>query len=60
MKKSSKVLAALVTMGLATAAATPALALENQFSGAFTSFYDISNYSASGVLAKDNPPSKMT
>jgi hypothetical protein len=42
--KSSKVLAALVTMGLATAAATPALALENQFSGSFTAFYDLSNY----------------
>lgn len=53
--KSSNVLAALVTLGLATAAATPALALENQFSGAFTSFYDLSNYSASGILSKDNP-----
>lgn len=46
--KSSKVMAALITLGLATAAATPAMALENQFSGAFTSFYDISNYSAAG------------
>lgn len=46
--KSSKVMAALVTLGLAAAVATPAMALENQFSGAFTSFYDISNYSASG------------
>ena len=45
--KSSKVMAALVTLGLA-AAATPAMALENQFTGAFTSFYDISNYSAAG------------
>ena len=34
--KSSKVLAALVTMGLAAAVATPAMALENQFSGSFT------------------------
>ena len=51
--KSSKVMAALVTMGLAAAVATPAMALENQFSGAFTSFYDLSNYSASGTLAKD-------
>ena len=51
--KSSKVMAALVTLGLAAAVATPAMALENQFSGSFTSFYDISNYSASGVLAKD-------
>jgi hypothetical protein len=44
--KSSNVLAALVTLGLAAAVATPAMALENQFSGAFTSFYDLSNYSA--------------
>jgi len=46
--KSSKVMAALVTMGLAAAVAAPAMALENQFSGAFTSFYDLSNYSAVG------------
>ena len=46
--KSSKVMAALVTLGLAAAVATPAMALENQFSGAFTSFYDLSNYSAAG------------
>ena len=46
--KSSKVMAALVTLGLAAAVATPAMALENQFSGTFTSFYDISNYSAAG------------
>ncbi|MDD2310381.1 MAG: porin [Desulfuromonadaceae bacterium] len=46
--KSSNVLAALVTLGLAAAVATPAMALENQFSGAFTSFYDLSNYSAAG------------
>lgn len=44
--KSSNVLAALVTLGLAATVATPAMALENQFSGAFTSFYDLSNYSA--------------
>ncbi|MFZ2948620.1 MAG: hypothetical protein WA003_03955 [Desulfuromonadaceae bacterium] len=44
--KSSKVMAALVTLGLAAAVATPAMALENQFSGSFTSFYDLSNYSA--------------
>ena len=46
--KSSKVMAALVTLGLAAAVATPAMALENQFSGTFTSFYDLSNYSAVG------------
>ena len=46
--KSSKVLGALVTLGLAAAVATPAMALEHQFSGAFTSFYDLSNYTAAG------------
>ena len=46
--KSSKVLAVLATLGLAAAVATPAMALENQFSGSFTSFYDLSNYSATG------------
>ncbi|MDD2900306.1 MAG: porin [Desulfuromonadaceae bacterium] len=46
--KSSKTLAALVTLGLAAAAATPAMALEHQISGAFTSYYDLSNYSAAG------------
>ncbi len=46
--KSSNLMAALVTMGLAAAVATPAMALENQFSGSFTSFYDVSNYSAAG------------
>jgi hypothetical protein len=54
--KSSKTLAALVTLGLAAAVATPAMALENQFSGSFTSFYDISNFSAgngSGTPVKD-------
>jgi len=51
--KSSKVLGALVTLGLAAAVATPAMALENQFSGSYTGFYDLSNYSASGTLAKD-------
>ena len=53
--KSSKVMAALVSLGLAAAVATPAMALENQFSGAFTSFYDLSNYSASGALANNAP-----
>ncbi|MDD2581929.1 MAG: porin [Desulfuromonadaceae bacterium] len=46
--KRSNLMATLVTLGFATAVATPALALENQFSGAFTSFYDLSNYSAAG------------
>lgn len=51
--KNSNVLAALVTLGLAAAAAAPASALENQISGSFTSFYDLSNYNAAGTLAND-------
>ena len=50
--KSSKLLGALVTLGLAAAVATPAMALENQFSGGYTAFYDLSNYTASGDLSK--------
>lgn len=53
--KSSKVMAALVTLGLAAAVATPAMALENQFNGAFTTYFDVSNYNAEGVLKKDAP-----
>lgn len=45
--KNSKVMAALVILGLA-AAATPVMALENQFSGSFAAYYDLSNYSATG------------
>lgn len=51
--KSSKVMAALVTMGLAAAVATPAMALENQISGAFTTYFDVSNYNPDGNLKKD-------
>ena len=51
--KSSKTLAALVTLGLAAAVATPAMALENQFNGSFATTYDLSNFSAVGVPAKD-------
>ncbi len=46
MKINSKFLAVAVAGALTAATAVPALALENQFSGAFTSFYDLSNYSA--------------
>lgn len=56
--KSSKVLAVLATLGLAAAVATPAMALENQFSGAFTSFYDLSNYSAVGGTPADDAPTE--
>ncbi len=53
--KNSKVMAALVILGLAAAVATPAMALENQFTGTFTTYYDVSNYNAAGELKKDAP-----
>jgi hypothetical protein len=46
MKINKKFLAVAAAGALTAATAVPALALENQFSGAFTSFYDLSNYSA--------------
>lgn len=46
MKKKLLVLAAAGALTAATA--VPALALENEFHGAFTTFYDLSNYSAIG------------
>lgn len=42
--KSSNVLAAVVTLGLAAAATTPALALENEFHGMFSARYINSNF----------------
>lgn len=53
--RRSKVMAALVTLGLAASAATPAMALENQFYGTFTTYYDVSNYNAAGELKNDSP-----
>ena len=47
-KKNKKFLVVAIAAALSAATAVPALALENQFSGAFTAFYDISNYSAAG------------
>lgn len=48
MKKNRKFLAVVIAAGLTAASAAPAMALENQFTGAFTAFYDLSNYTASG------------
>lgn len=53
MKKKLLVLAAATALSAATA--VPALALENEFSGSFVSFYDLSNYSASGNNAYESP-----
>ena len=47
--KCNKKFLALAAAGVLTAAtAVPALAMEHEVSGAFTSFYDLSNYSAAG------------
>jgi hypothetical protein len=47
--KRNKMLLALAAAGVLTAAtAVPALALENEFHGSFTAFYDLSNFSAAG------------
>ena len=48
MKCNKKFLAVAAAGALSVLTAVPALALENQFNGAFTTFYDLSNYSASG------------
>jgi hypothetical protein len=48
MKCNKKFVTVAVAGALTAATAVPALALENEFHGAFTSFYDLSNYSAAG------------
>jgi hypothetical protein len=48
MKCNKKFLAVAAAGALTVATAVPALALENEIHGAFTSFYDLSNYSAAG------------
>jgi len=55
MKKNKKLLVALAAGALTVAAAVPALALENQFNGAFTTFFDAGNFAGTGVLANDAP-----
>jgi len=52
MKK--KLLVALAVGALTAATAVPALALENEFHGAFTAFYDLSNFSGSGAITDDS------
>ncbi|WP_224982034.1 porin [Geomonas agri] len=52
MKKSNKkLLVVAIATALTAASAGSALALENQFSGAFTTFFDVSNYNNTGVIA---------
>jgi len=53
-KKNKKFLVVAIAAALSAATAVPALALENQFNGAFTTFYDISNYNNTGVVKDDS------
>ena len=48
MKCNKKLLAVAAAGALTVATAVPALALENEFHGTFTSYYDLSNYSGVG------------
>lgn len=48
MKCNKKFLAVAAAGALTAATAVPALALENEFHGAFTTFYDLSNYTSVG------------
>jgi len=48
MKCNKKLLAVAAAGALTVATAVPAMALENEFHGAFTSYYDLSNFSAAG------------
>lgn len=56
--KNSKVFAALLTLGLAAAAATPSMALENEFHGMFGARYDNSNFN--GTQTTDFGPGDGT
>jgi hypothetical protein len=48
MKCNKKLLAVAAAGALTVATAVPALALENEFHGSFTSYYDLSNYTGTG------------
>ena len=52
-KKNKKFLVVAIAAALSAATAVPALALENQFNGAFTTFYDITNFAADGQVDTD-------
>uniref|UniRef100_C6DYP9 Porin n=1 Tax=Geobacter sp. (strain M21) TaxID=443144 RepID=C6DYP9_GEOSM len=54
-KQNKKLIVAAIAAALSAASAIPALALENQFNGAFTAFYDNTNFTSSGVVQNDAP-----
>lgn len=56
MKKSNKkLLVVAIATALTAASAGSALALENQFTGAFTAFFDTGNFAGTGLVEKDAP-----
>jgi hypothetical protein len=57
MKLSRKLPVLAAALALTTVGATAAMAMEHQFNGAFTTYYDLSNFSASGAIQKDAPTS---
>ena len=48
MKRNKKLSVLAIAGALTAATAVPALALENEFHGAFSAYYDLSNYTAAG------------
>lgn len=48
MKRNKKLLAVAAAGALTLAAAVPAMALESEWHGTFSAYYDVSNYSAAG------------
>ena len=57
--KSNKKFLAVAVAGALAASAVPALALENEFHGAFTSLYDLSNYSPVGNGGDSQAPESL-
>ncbi|MBU5613574.1 alginate export family protein [Geomonas azotofigens] len=56
MKKSNKkLLVVAIATALTAASASSALALENQFSGAFTTFFDVGNFAGTNLIEKNAP-----
>jgi len=55
MKLRRKLPAVAAAVALTAVGATSALAIEHQFGGAFTTYWDLSNYNPSGVIQKDAP-----
>jgi|SRR6185369_7021458 len=55
MKLSRKLPVLAAAVALTAVGATAAMAMEHQFNGAFTTYYDLSNFNAAGEIKKDAP-----